>query len=137
MATINGNKMQKCSFQSALIEQTNTQLHLSRNTYRERWCSISVPLPWNVPQQRRLFSIDLGIFNKNLYSEKTYFKMFSFSINKKFCMQGTDYKTGLAWSDLTKNRLLNGKYTCLKLTTERSPFIFMPLVSVVQSTGSV
>lgn len=42
--------------------------------------------------------------------------MFSFRINKKgFCMQGTDYKTGLGWSDITQNGPLNGKCTCLKI----------------------
>lgn len=62
-------------------------------------------------------------------------------------MQVTDYKTGLAWFDLTQNGPLNGKYTCLKLTQLKrhvtslqfklSPLKFLPLASVIQSTGLV
>lgn len=119
MATINVNEPQKCSFQSALIEQTNIQLHFSRNTYRKKVVFHFSSSPPKRSPAETFISIDLGIFNKNLYSKKTYFKMFSFRINKKFCMQGgTDYKTGLAWSDLTQNGLLNGKYTCPKLTQQ-------------------
>ncbi len=82
--------MQKCSFQSALIEQTNTQLHLSRNTY---WKKVVFHFSSSPPKRspaETFISIDLGIYIPKIH--------ISYELIKRFeCKEQTIEQ---AWSGL-------------------------------------